>query len=216
MHISELAELAKRRRRGLVSEAELAETLQSISTSISFPSIIKTFNLIYGPPPPSWTDATVSLSSLDATQPCLEYAKLHLVRWLFAQAEDFERLNARYFPNHPISVLRLGNGRFAIVDGHHRLWQAALLMGPDAPITVRMISSRNQDLLMVFRNEVSRVAEQNGSAELRILPIRDRPNLPPPEDSNGSEIASLWLDDIPWVWFAEQTDLERPCEPPAM
>jgi len=213
VHISELAELAKRHRRGLVSEAELAETLQSISTSISFPSIIKTFNLIYGPPAPTWTDAAVPLSSLDATQPCLEYAKLHLVRWLFAQAEDFERLNVRYFPNHPISVLRLGNGRFAIVDGHHRLWQAGILMGPDAPVTVRMISSRNQELLTVFRNEVLRVAEQNGSAELRKLPIRDRPNLPPPEDSDGSPIAALWLDEIPWIWFEEQTALEQPSEP---
>jgi len=175
MDIAILAALAKRHQRGEVSEEELARILRSISASISFASAMKSFESLYGPPAPTWTVGRVRIPSLDATQPCLQYAKVHLVRWLFAQAEDFDRLNASYFPKHPISVLRLGNGRFAVIDGHHRLWQAGVLFGLDGWVSIRMVSSVNQLLLTNFRNEVRRVAEANGSAELRLLPIHDRP-----------------------------------------
>jgi len=122
---------------------------------------------------------------------------------LFARAEDFQRLNARYFPNHPISVLRLGNGRFAVIDGHHRLWQAGVLFGRDAQVPVRIVSSRNEDLLRAFRDQVRRVAELNGSAALRSLPIRDKPRLPPSEtgNENETEIVPPWLDEMPWIWY---------------
>ncbi len=178
MDIAALAALAKRYQRGEVSEEELARILRMISTSISFDSAMKSFESLYGPPAPTWTVGRVRIPSFDATQPCLQYAKVHLVRWLFAQAEDFDRLNASYFPKHPISVLRLGNGRFAVIDGHHRLWQAGVLFGLDGSVSVRMVSSVNQLLLTNFRNEVRRVAEANGSAELRMLPVHDRPASP--------------------------------------
>jgi hypothetical protein len=193
MNIAELADLAKRHREGLVSEEELAAKLQSISTSISFASAIGSFKTLYGEPYPTWTDMNVPISSVDATQACLQYAKLHLVRWLFARAEDFERLNACYFPKHPISVLRLGNGRFAVIDGHHRLWQAGLLFGLEGPVVLRVVSSRNPSLLATFRNEVRHVAQLNGSAGLRNLPIRDIPAMPPSADRGGHS-SPYWLD----------------------
>ncbi len=176
MDIGELSALAKRFHKGEVSQQELAETVQSISTSISFASAMASLESLYGPPPPTWGSGRINIAAIDATQPCLQYAKLHLVRWLFAHPEDFDKLNARYFPSHPISVLRLGNGRFAVIDGHHRLWQAGLLFGPTGEVTVRTVSSRNEKLLTNFRNEVRRVAELNGSAQLRHLPIRDKPH----------------------------------------
>ena len=176
MQPAELAELAKRHQRGEVSQGELARTVQSISASISFESAMTSLASLYGPPEPNWGPARIKISAVDATQPCLQYAKLHLVRWLFARPKDFEQLNTRYFPKHPISVLRLGNGRFAVIDGHHRLWQAGLLFGVNGEVGVRMVSSRNQVLLMNFRDEVRRVATANGSAELRRLPIRDLPD----------------------------------------
>jgi hypothetical protein len=194
MDIAELAELAKRHRKGLVPEEELAAKLQSISTSISFASAVRSFKTLYGEPHPAWTDMNVPIARIDATQACLQYAKLHLVRWLFARAEDFERLNARYFPNHPISVLRLGNGRFAVIDGHHRLWQAGLLFGLQGQVVLRVVSTRNPSLLATFRNEVRRVAELNGSAGLRNLPIRDIPTASPPGDERGDHSSPYWLD----------------------
>lgn len=176
MEVKELAALAKRHQRGEVSQEELARTVREISASISFDSAMTTFEFLYGPPRPTWTVNRIPIAAIDATQPCLQYAKLHLVKWLFTHAEDYDRLNAMYFPNHPLSVLRLGNGRFAVIDGHHRLWQAGVLFGPDGDVTVRMVSSRNQQLVSTIRNEVRKVEEMNGSAQLRSLPIRDRPD----------------------------------------
>ncbi len=197
MDIDELAELAKRQRRGEVSEQELAELLQTISTSVSFESALTSFETLYGPPKPTWGEGPVSIAALDATQPCLEYAKVHLVRWLFATAGDFDRLNAKYFPRHPTSVMQLGNGRFAIIDGHHRLWRAGVLLGPSGTVTARIISSQNQDLLANFRRLVQRVAEMNESASLRYLPIRDQPK---PEDLAANLQKDLelphWLEEI--------------------
>lgn len=196
MQIEDLAELAKRQRRGEVSEQELADLLRTISTSVSFESALTSFETLYGPPKPTWGESQVSISALDATQPCLEYAKVHLVRWLFATSADFDRLNAKYFPRHPTSVMQLGNGRFAIVDGHHRLWRAGTLLGPSGSVSVRIISSRNQELLANFRRLVQRVAEMNESASLRYLPIRD---LPKPEEvarlQNELELPH-WLEEI--------------------
>ncbi|MBN1344238.1 MAG: hypothetical protein JXQ73_16245 [Phycisphaerae bacterium] len=176
MELAELSALAKRHYAGEVSEEELARTLRSISTSISFASAMASFESLYGPPPPTWRNASVGIQAIDASQPCLEYAKIHLVKWLFARSEDFERLNRMYFPEHPISVLRLGNGRFGVIDGHHRLWQAGVIFGPSATVFVRVVSSENPLLLTSVRDGIRRVAELNSSAELRRLPIRDMPN----------------------------------------
>jgi hypothetical protein len=176
MKVEELAALAKRHQRGEVSEEELANTVRTISASISFDSAMTTFESLYGPPRPTWHTARIAIPAIDASQPCLQYDKLHLVKWLFARAEDFDRLNTMYFPNHPLSVLRLGNGRFAVIDGHHRLWQAGVLFGPEGEVTVRMVNTRNDALLTNFRSEVRKVEEINGSAQLRMLPIRERPD----------------------------------------
>ncbi len=196
MDVAELEELAKRHQRGLVTEDELAGKIRTISTSISFASAIKSFEALYGPPAPAWHDSSLPLNAIDATQPCLEYAKLHLVRWLFAKPQDFERLNRNYFPNYPISVIRLGNGRYAIIDGHHRLWQAGVLFGPDSTVTLRVVNSRNPSLVSMFRSEVTRIAESNGSAELRRIPIRGIPDVLSTGDPTIDPFKPRWLDQI--------------------
>ncbi len=199
MELAELSALAKRYHLGEVSEEELARTLQKISSSVSFQSMIESFERLYGDPFPRWSDGYVPISSLDATQICLEYAKLHLVRWLFADPQDFERLNATYFPTHPLTTLRMRNGRFAILDGHHRLWQAGILFGRNGSVKVRIVTSRNPQLLTSFRNEVRRVAEANESAELRRLPIRDKPSETAIIRLMGGIRNPRWLLAGPWT-----------------
>ncbi len=208
MELPELSALAKRYLAGEVSEQELADRLQAISMSVSFASAITSFETLYGLPTATWRDVRVPISTIDATQFCLQYNKVHLVRWLFARAEDFERLNATYFPEHPISVLRLGNGRFGVIDGHHRLWQAGVLFGPEGDVPVRMVSSENPRLLTSVRDEIRRVAEANGSAELRRMPIRDAPSTDALIRMTGGMDNPRWLLAGPWPSTRGEPDSE--------
>lgn len=174
--VKDLSELAKRQHRGELSQKEMAETLHRISHSISFPSILEYSERVYGTPLPKWSSGRVPFEQIDATQTCLDFTKLHLVRWLFVIPGTFDKLNRMYFPNHPISVLRLGNGRYAVLDGHHRIWQGIFLMGKDASVLCRVVTTRNPDMVTAIRRQVETVRQVSGDAHLWTLPVRDVPS----------------------------------------
>ena len=106
-----------------------------------------------------------------STQRQLEKDKYELVCLLFDSIDTYEAYNEEFFTDAPVCVLHIGGGRYAILDGHHRLRRFAELAGDDRPTSVVVITTDADELVERFRQEVQEVREHLGTWDIRELPI---------------------------------------------
>ncbi len=156
---------------GKVSRAEVAREIHAHSTSISLKSLIKSLQVLFPDARVANHEADVRIDLLCATQALMEKAKYELVCLLFDDAETFDSYSREFFGDHPVTVLHIGGGRHAILDGHHRVRRFADLTGGSRPMAVTVITSGSLDLVARFRQEVEDVRNAANTTDVRKLPL---------------------------------------------
>lgn len=119
-----------------------------------------------------WRVARVPVGSLVATEVQLEKPKYRLVQALFPDASTFEKLDRELFPGFPLTGVALGDGRVALIDGHHRVRRFCELASPEQTLELHLIVTRSAEVLHSYLQQVETVENVNGSAAITALPIR--------------------------------------------
>jgi len=122
--------------------------------------------------PLRWRRVRVSVRQIVATEQHLERPKYRLVEALFPSADSFERIDRELFPGFPLTGVSLGDGRVAIVDGHHRLRRFCELAPPDATLEVKLLTTEASQIHSSYLQQVEAVETANGSAAILDLPIK--------------------------------------------
>jgi len=149
----------------------LVDEIRMHSRSISFSSLRGCLEAAFPDADLHWQRGDIALSLVCPTQPVLEVKKHRLVEMLFRSAEDFANLNEQFFQDHPMTVLHLRDGRYAILDGHHRIRRYADLFGPDARLRLNVLSTRSFEMIANYRGQVEAVRDRTGSFHVKDLPI---------------------------------------------
>jgi len=157
--------------KGRASRAEIAAQIHSHSTSISLKSLIRSLGTLFPGARLTCHQAKLRTKLLCATQAHMEKAKYELVCLLFDEAETFDSYNREFFEGHPIAALHIGGGRYAILDGHHRIRRYAELTGGSSPVRTMVITTSSPDLIARFRQEVEEVKRRGGTADVGELPL---------------------------------------------
>ena len=157
--------------KGRVGRAEIARQIHSHSTSISFKSLIRSLRLLFPGARIAAHETELRADLLCATQPRMEKKKYELVCLLFDETETFDSYNRAFFDDHPIAVMHIGGGHYAILDGHHRVRRYIDLTGGSRPITVTVITADSDDLTYRFRREVEDVRRESGTTDVVELPL---------------------------------------------
>ena len=155
---------------GRASRAEVARAIHAHSTSIGLKWLVESLRKLYPDSRVTHHETEVQIELLCATQPRLQKPKYQLVRLLFDDAGTFDRYNDEFFSESPVCVVRIGGGRYAIIDGHHRVRRYAELTDKPA-VRATLISTDSDDLIERFREEVEEVRQAAGTADVRKLPV---------------------------------------------
>jgi hypothetical protein len=157
--------------RGEATRRELAEVLKDESTSVRFESLMEYFRRL-------WPDAKlvirhtrVPVERVCPSQSQMSIRKHRLVRVLFDSVETFEQVNADFFQEHPMSVLALRDGTYAILDGHHRVLRWHELAGDQEPLRLTVLGTHNVQLCENYRRQVEAVRGRTGSYHIKDLPM---------------------------------------------
>lgn len=118
-----------------------------------------------------WRTTRVPVGVLAATEVQLEKPKYRLVQALFPDAASFEKLDRELFPGFPLTGIPLGDGRVALIDGHHRVRRFCELATPSDTLELRLIVTRSAEVLHSYLHQVKIVEGENGSAAISALPI---------------------------------------------
>jgi len=156
---------------GRVGRAELAAEIHAHSTSISLEWLVDSLQGLFPDIRITTHEGLVPIGQLCATQAVLEKAKYELVCLLFDEEATFDSYNREFFDDHPVTVIRVGGGSYAILDGHHRVRRFAELTGGARPMSVTVISSHSLDPVHHYRQQVEAVRRAAGSADVRDLPL---------------------------------------------
>ena len=156
---------------GRVSRAQLAAEIHAHSTSISLEWLVDSLHRLFPDNTITMHESLVPVGQLCATQAVLEKAKYELVCLLFDQEETFDSYNREFFDDHPVTVIRVGGGSYAILDGHHRVRRFAELTGASHPMPVTVISSHSLDPVHHYREQVEAVRQAAHTADVCKLPL---------------------------------------------
>lgn len=155
--------------KGRVGRAEVAKFIHIHSTSISLESLVRSLRALFPATALTCHEGEVRVKLMCATQVRMERIKYELVCLLFDEANTFDSYNREFFDDHPVTVMRIGGGRFAILDGHHRVRRYAELAGGGQPMNVTTITSDDVDLIARFREEVEDMRREAGTSDVREL-----------------------------------------------
>ena len=155
--------------KGRAGRAEVAKFIHTHSTSISLESLLRSLRMLFPNATMTCHQGEVRVEVLCATQARMERTKYELVCLLFDEADTFDTYNGEFFDDHPVTVMHIGGGRFAILDGHHRVRRYAELTGGGQPMNVTTITSDDVDLTARFREEVEDVRHEAGTSDVREL-----------------------------------------------
>jgi len=119
-----------------------------------------------------WRNGRVRCDHLAATEVQLERAKYRLVEALFPDAATFERVDRELFPGFPLMGVPLGDGRVAIIDGHHRARRFCSVAAPGATLGMQLLTTSSPQVSESYLRQVVAVEQVNGSAAILALPIK--------------------------------------------
>ena len=157
--------------RGQVTKHQVAEVLKQESTSIRFESLMEYYRRLWPEARLFTRPASIGVARVCPSQSQLSTRKHRLVRVLFDSRETFREVNDEFFIEYPISVLSLHDGRYAILDGHHRVLRWYELAGDEEPLRLRVLGTHNVELCENYRRQIESVARQTGSTHIRDLPM---------------------------------------------
>lgn len=156
---------------GRATRAQVAKAIHAHSTSIGLKWLLQSLQALDPDSRITNTETRISIDYLCATQASLERDKYDLVALLFDAADTYDAYNREFFSQSPVCVMHVGGGRYAILDGHHRVRRYAEL-APDArEISVVLIWTNSDALAERFRQEVEQVRQASGTWDVRKLPI---------------------------------------------
>jgi len=157
--------------KGDATRRQLADCLKAESTSVCFDSLMEYFGGLWPEAKIVIRQGSVPASLICPAQSQLDAAKHRLVRVLFDAVDTFDEVNAEFFREYPISILALRDGRYAIMDGHHRVLRWHELAGDEEPLHVTVLGTHNVELCNNYRRQVENVAAAIGSFHVKDLPI---------------------------------------------
>jgi len=156
---------------GHVTRAEVAKAIHLHSTSIGLKSLLKSLQKIFPDARIIHGETELDINYTCATQPQLQKPKYDLVCLLFDDPDTYDLYNRQFFKNSPVTVIHVGGGRYAILDGHHRVRRFAELTASQKPIKVLLISTDCNELIERFGQEIEQVRQSAGTSDVRKLPI---------------------------------------------
>jgi len=156
---------------GRASRAEVARAIHAHSTSIGLRWLLQSLQALDPACRITHGDAQVTIDYLCATQPCLQKDKYTLVALLFDAADTYDAYNREFFSESPVCVMHVGGGRYAILDGHHRVRRYAEIAPGARQITATLIWTDSEMLTERFRQEVEQVRQASSTCDVRELPI---------------------------------------------
>jgi hypothetical protein len=157
--------------RGKATQRELADVLKDESTSVRFESLLEYFQRLWPEAKLVIRHGSASVRWICPAQSQLSKRKRRLVRVLFDSVETFDQVSRDFFQDYPLSVLSLHDGRYAILDGHHRVHRWWELAGDEKPLRLTIMGTHNVHLLSNYRTQVDGIRRQTGSYHIRDLPI---------------------------------------------
>jgi hypothetical protein len=171
MDTNDVKDVVRKYRAGTLEKSDLAREINRLSTSISFRSIEKVLRMQYPSAEFRLQRSAIEVKKLCPTESCLEKAKYDLVRLLFESCETFGETDNSFFEGHPISGLRLSGGRFAILDGHHRVRRAYELGGDAFLITATLVFTRAFQVLQNYEAQLEEVERRIGSNHVKDMKL---------------------------------------------
>lgn len=171
MEMIDVNEIIKKYKEGLLNKEDIVRAIRGKSASISFASIEKILANKYPLADIESRSTYIEVGKLSPTESCLELGKYELVKLLFERLEDFENMNREFFKGHPVSALRLTGARYAILDGHHRVRRLYELGGHSAVMEVKLLWTRDFDLLQNYENQLEEVRRKIGSCHIKDIKL---------------------------------------------
>ena len=156
---------------GRVSRAQLAKAIHRHSTSISLDSLVSSLQQLFPDAGITSRQAEVRVDLLQATQISNDRSKYELVCLLFDDESTYDAYEREFFAEHPVTVLHVGGGHYAILDGHHRVRRFAELTGGSRPMKVMLIHTDSQELILRFRMEIEDVRRAAGTVNVSEIPL---------------------------------------------
>jgi len=155
---------------GQLSRKDLVRAIRGNSqTESSVPDLL---SRVFSGIPLRWHSVSVPIEHLVATEVQLERRKYRLVTALFPDADTFEKNDKELFPGFPLMGISLGDGRVAIIDGHHRIRRFFEIATPDSTLEIKILTSADPRVHESYQRQVETVEEANGSASIFLLPIK--------------------------------------------
>ena len=168
---SEFIQLIKDFHEGRAGRAEVARAIHIHTTSIGLRWLLESLQALVPGSKVACREAEVDIRFMCATQPRLQKAKYELVRLLFDKPETFDTCNQQFFKESPVCVMHIGGGRYAVLDGHHRVRRFGELFGTGRVMPVMLIWTDSESLLERFRQEVEEVKQAAGTGDVREIPL---------------------------------------------
>ena len=157
--------------KGKASRRELADVLKAESTSVRFESLLEYFRRLW-PEAKLWIRrGRAPVMRICPSQSQLNVHKHRLVAVLFDSIEQFDRVNHDFFQEYPVSALSLHDGRFAVLDGHHRVRRWWELAGDERPMRLTVLGTHNVELLGNYGRQVETIHQMIGSSHIKDVPV---------------------------------------------
>ena len=155
---------------GEVTEAELARAILVMRPSLCFGWFVGLVRSRYPDARIEWYESLVAIRDLWPTYQELDRERHMLTEALFADLSDFHSTNSLHFRAHPITALDLGEGRFALLCGHHRVRRFVDLAGGNR-LRITVLATDCRDVVQSYETLVARAAEVIGDHDVSSIPI---------------------------------------------